>query len=296
MIDRESTFADSEIVSLINTETIPVAIDQWNQRRQKDSEGEFYRKIASQGPRHDFESGTTQGLYLAAADGTFLGYTNNRHPERVKRFFAEALAKFRPVDTPQLVRKTTDTRFIIKAPEGGLVVRVRSKVLSGYEETDDRFKQIFQTAVSRDNLWITKEEHQQLVARAFPDRLAVRIARHNLVDATRGEPPHWKEAEIVSQQFEITDGKIVGHCELKTADGSRTYSADLLGELTIRDGKVTGFDMVASGLFSGDGTYTRGAPKGKFPLAVSFALADGKDMADAIPPQGARGWLKEYLR
>lgn len=296
MIDRESTFADPEIVSFLKTNTVPIAIDQWNQRRQKDSEGEFYRKIASQGPRHDFENGTTQGLYLAAADGTFLGYTNNRNPQNIKWWIKESMAKFRPVETTKLTMETEDQKYTLKPPAGGLVVRVQSKILSGYEPTDDRFKQIFQSAVSRDNLWITSAEHQQLVTGQFPVRLAVRIARHCLVDATRGEPPHWKEAEIVSQNIAIDGKKMTGHCEMKTADRSRGYSADLFGEIQVKSGRVTKFNMVAKGLFHGDGQYTRGAPKGKFPLAVSFTLSDGTDIADEIPPQGARGWLADYLR
>jgi hypothetical protein len=46
-------------------------------------------------------------------------------------------------------------------------------------------------------------------------------------------------------------------------------------------GKVTPLDLIA---------------KGKFPLEISFTLADGRDTADAIPPQGSRGWLRGYLK
>lgn len=81
MLDRESTFADPEIVKLLQTKFIPVAIDQAYQRRQKDAEGDFYRKIAGQGPRSNFRS-TTQGLYAATPDGKLLFYNNNRGPER----------------------------------------------------------------------------------------------------------------------------------------------------------------------------------------------------------------------
>jgi hypothetical protein len=56
VLDRESTFADSEIVRLLQTRFVPVAIDQAYQRRQQDTEGEFYRKIAAQSPRNDFQS------------------------------------------------------------------------------------------------------------------------------------------------------------------------------------------------------------------------------------------------
>ena len=52
----------------------------------------------------------------------------------------------------------------------------------------------------------------------------------------------------------------------------------------------------SSGRFTGEGPFTPGAPEQPFPLAVSFTLADGTDVADAVPPQGSRGWVQGYLR
>jgi hypothetical protein len=296
VIDRESTFADPAVVKFLKTKTIPVAIDQWNQRRQKDSEGDFYRRIASQGPRHDFEHGTTQGLYLAAPDGTFLAYTNNRDPEKVLSTLTTALAKYKPEETKRLVVEKIDKRYQLTPPEGGLVVRVCAKVMGGYNEPESQHEQIFQTALSRDNLWITKDEQASLVSGEFPQRLATRIAQFHLVDNTRGEGPMWKTAEILSSRFSISGDTITGSAELKTLAGDRTYSAHLRGHMLIKDGKVTKFDMVADGMFSGEGQYTGGAPNGKFPLAVSFTLADGTDLADSVPPQAARGWVDDYFR
>ena len=69
-----------------------------------------------------------------------------------------------------------------------------------------------------------------------------------------------------------------------------------MGVVEVKNDTVIRFDMVAKGDFWGEGRYTRGAPDGKFPLAISFTLADGTDIADQVPPQGARGWLRGYLR
>lgn len=296
MIDRALIFADPAIVDFIKTKTVPVAIDQWNQRRQKDSEGEFYRKIAAQGPRHDFENGTTQGLYMASPDGKFLGYTNNRSPERVQQFLNDALKNHVPSDTPKRKVEKEDRRFTYRPPEGGLVVRVQAKILAGYEEPETELQQIFQTAVSRDNLWLTKDEHDALVSGTFPESAARRIARYHLVDNTRGEGPMWEQNSLVSQKITLQDGKINGHVELRTPKGDRSYSADVLGYVKVADGKVVQLDIVALGDFQGEGPYTGGAPKGKFQFAVSFTLADGTDIADSLPPQGARGWVADYLR
>ena len=62
--------------------------------------------------------------------------------------------------------------------------------------------------------------------------------------------------------------------QLATEDGDRGYEAELRGEIEVSEGKVTRFDMVCLGEFWGDGPFTKGAPKGKFPLAVSFTLAE----------------------
>ncbi|MEK6236762.1 MAG: hypothetical protein N2C14_18810, partial [Planctomycetales bacterium] len=127
MLDRASTFADQEIVQLLQTKFVPAAIDQAYQRRQQDTEGEFYRKIAGQGPRNNFK-GTTQGFYAAAADGTFLFYNNNRNPERLRGLLQKALRDHRPGDATPLQATKTDARYNPRPPKGGLVLRVRAKV------------------------------------------------------------------------------------------------------------------------------------------------------------------------
>ncbi|MFP6631678.1 MAG: hypothetical protein VCD16_03475 [Planctomycetota bacterium] len=295
MLDRESTFKDPEIVRLLKSSFIPVAIDQAYQRRQKDTEGDFYRKIAGQGPRNNFQ-GTTQGLYLATASGKLLGFNNNRGGDRIRRMMKKALDGFEAPAAAVIERSKVDARYNPKPPGGGLVVRVQTKVLGGYEKTEDRWKKIFQNALSRDNLWMTKEEHEALAAGKVPSALQKRIARYHLVDNTRGEPPMWKADEVRSIEFSLEDGRLSGTVHLETVSGKRGYKVSLLGHVEKKNGRVTRFDLVARGEFWGEGTYTRGAPKGRFPLAVSFTLADGSDIADGVPPQGSRGWVRGYLR
>jgi hypothetical protein len=300
VLDRESTFADPEIVKLLKTRFIPVAIDQAYQRRQQDTEGEFYRKIAGQGPRSNFQA-TTQGFYVATATGGLLLYNNNRDPAKVRRLLSQKLAEFgaaggNRAGVQKLTARKVDPRYNVEPPQGGLVVRVRAKVLDGYEPTTDRWQRIFQTALSRDNLWISQAEHRALVRGEFPDSLRLRIARFHLVDNTRGEPPMWKPSEIHKRSLTVSDGKIDGQFELQTAEGDRGYDAQLKGVLETRNGQVVRLDLVAKGQFWGQGRFTGGAPKGRFPLAISFTLADGTDVADRVPPQGSRGWLRGYLR
>jgi hypothetical protein len=300
VLDRESTFADPEIVKMLKSRFIPVAIDQAYQRRQKDAEGEFYRKIAGQSPRSNFNS-TTQGFYVATASGKLMLYNNNRDPAKVRRLMQRQLDEFQSngfakLAVAEIKPGKVDPRYNPRLPAGGLVVRVRAKILSGYKPTTDRWRRIFQTALSRDNLWISDSERQALVRGEIPASLQKRIARFHLVDNTRGEPPMWQEREIRTIEMKLDNGRLTGNVRLVTSDESRGYKAELKGFITVKEGKVVRFDVVALGKFWGEGRYTRGAPEGKFPLAVSFSLADGSDVADAIPPQGSRGWLGGYLR
>lgn len=296
MIDRASTFANKEIIDLLKNDFIPVAIDQAYQRRSKDAEGEFYRKFISTSGRKP--SGTTQGLYAGTAEGKLLGWTNNRNPERVLALLKKALNDYKYVDTKALNQTANKGHWNpnLKHPEGGFCARVNGKVLGGYEKTEDQWRELVQKAVSRDNLWANKSEHEALVKGIFPESLQKRIARFHLVDNTRGEPPMWKENEIVSLSMNIENGKITGKAILKSEDGSRSYDAEFLGYLEVKDGKLSRFDLIAKGMYSGEGQFTRGAPKGKFPYAVSISLADGTDMADGIPPQGSRGWVPSYIK
>lgn len=288
------------MAALLRERFVPVAIDQAYERRQQDAEGAFYRSFAGQGPRKDFER-TTQGFYVATADGALLLYNNNRAPAKVLRLVREALDEFtrsgaaaRRVEP--IEAGAPDPRWAIAPPEGGLVVRVRGKVLGGYAPTESWTRRAVQQALSRDNLWITGPEHEALVAGALPERLLARIARYHLVDNTRGEPGMWRPDAVELLEIERVGDRITGRVRLASADGARSYAAQLLGFVEVEADKVTRFDLVALGTYEGEGRYTRGAPAEPFPFAVSFTLADGSDVADAIPPQGSRGWLQGYLR
>lgn len=280
---------------MLKKDFVSVAIDQAYQRRQKDAEGDFYRKLASQGPRNDFKR-TTQGLYIGTAGGKLLVFNNNRGPERIRRLMRKALDDYEPEKVAKIEAGNADPRYSPKPPEGGLVLRVNAKVLGGYEETDNRWRKLMQNALSRDNMWITSAEHRELVKGRVASSLARRLARYHLVDNTRGEPPMWRKNEVEAVSLEITRGKLHGTVKLKAESGDRGYECELLGVIEVKKERVVRFDLVAKGDFWGEGRYTPRAPEGKFPLAVAFRLADGNDVADRIPPQGSRGWVDGYIR
>jgi len=294
VLDRASTFSDPEVIRLLKTDFVPVAIDQAYQRRQKDAEGLFYQKIANQGPRK-VDKGTTQGRYIATAAGELLGYNNNRDTGHLLSLMREALAKSAPGEVAAIEAGEPDRKYTYDPPEGGLVLRVNSRVLGGYEETTHESRKMFQEGLGRENLWVRQDEHDALVRNEVPESFVRRLARFHLVDNTRGEPPMWEKAEIVTHSVVLKNGRLSGRIHLKSSSGDREFKTDLLGFVEVKEARIVRFNLVARGLFRGEGAFTRGAPEGEFPLAIAFRLADGKDIADAIPPQGSRGWLDGYL-
>ena len=123
MLDRASTFADPRIVNLLQTRFVPAAIDQFYQRQQKDAEGTFYRKIAAQGPWKNV-NGTTQGLYIATADGKLLGFVE-LDGGRVVRLDMVAKGLY-----------WGDSHFTRGAPKGRFPLAVAFSLASGDLEAD----------------------------------------------------------------------------------------------------------------------------------------------------------------
>lgn len=301
MLDRESTFADEELVALLKERFIPVAIDQWYTRAQKDAEGKFYQSIARQGPRKDMNA-TTQGLYVCDAAGKFYGYCNNRHADTLKGILRAALTKFdgeakidAAAQADALEESAADPKYDRRVPAGAIVIQVNTKVLSGYKETDNEFLKIFQRSIARDNLWILAGEIEQLKRGVIAESLSRRMARFHLIDNTRGEPNMWTGDDIESIEMSLTDdGVFRGEVEVKSSlAGFRTK---LVGIVKFDGERLQQFDIVSRGWYHGEGTYTKNAPEGEFPLAVAFRMADSSDSANVVAPQGSKGWLGGYLK
>ncbi|HXG61614.1 MAG TPA: hypothetical protein VNO22_09575 [Planctomycetota bacterium] len=285
------------MISLVREKCVAVAIDQWYHRRQKDAEGDFYRKVAAQAPYFKDFNQTTQGLYLCDASGKLLAWTNHRSPERVKEMLRRGLDAFVPAEAPLLENPRPDPDFNFRPPAGGLVVTVTSKVLEGYEPADDAVTRAFQESLGRDVLWVRKDEHEALARGEFPATLGRRIARYHLFDNTRGEPAPWPAEAVRAAEFFLRDGVLTGRVHLETPDGRLGYRADLRGRIETAEGRVTRFDLVARGAAWGhSGCTEAAAPKDRFTLGIAFRLASGQDEADRVMPQGAKAWLPEYLR
>lgn len=286
-------FQDSELVKVLSTKFVPVAVDQHIHRQKKDAEGELFAKVLKQAGRG--LDGYSQGVYLFTADGKLLAFANTADAAGVKRLTDIALKKFDPKAPPVKLDDVKAAPPLPLPPEGGLVLDVTAKVLGGYDPDDPKLKRV-RESIGRDHLWLRKDEAESLAKGTLPESVVPRLVRYHLLDNTRGEPPMWRVDEVKKVELTLKDGKLTGKVHLETKAGDRGYQADLLGVVELRDGKVARFDLLAKGDFWGEGTFTRGAPKGRFPFAVAFSLADVECATGKVPPQAARGNLKAYLK
>jgi hypothetical protein len=277
---------------VLRTKFIPVAVDQHVHRRLKDEEGALFAKVLQQAGRG--LDGYSQGVYLVAPDGTLLAFSNTADAQAVRRLVETALRRFDPQAAVNLGQRP-HVAVLPSPPDGGLVLDVVTKVLGGYD-TDDPRTERYRQSLGRDHLWLRPDEVQAIARGTIPGSVQQRLARYHLVDNTRGEPPMWRADEIRHLEMSLQDGVLRGRVHLETRRGDRGYQAELLGVVETADGRVTRLDIVAQGNFWGEGTYTRGAPPGRFPLAVAFTLADPDCAASKVPPQGARGNLAGYLQ
>ncbi len=280
-------------MKVLGAKFVPVAVDQHIHRQRKDQEGEIFAKILKQAGRG--LDGYSQGVYLFATDLKLLAFSNTADAVGVRRLTEIALKKFDPKAPPIKLDEAPAPPVLPLPPEGGLVVDVTTKVLGGYDPKDPKTKR-FRESLGRDHLWLRKDEAQTLAKGTLVESLLRRIARYHLVDNTRGEPPMWREDEIKKLDVNLRDGRLSGRIHLETKAKDRGYQAELFAFVEVKDGRVTRFDVIVKGMFWGEGPFTRGAPSGQFPFGVAFRLTEGDRPADRVPPQGARGNLKGYLR
>ncbi len=310
-------------------EYVPVTGDDWYQRRREDAEGEFFRRVANQGPRKGDGGGTRQGIYMFTASGKLLAYKNaGQAPEVMRDVLRQGLAEWKKLPAaqrrPGAVRvedvDRLDRHYVRTPPAGGLILSVFARALDRDEHgalCDASCKVGGGNEASRDHVWLTEADWKSLVPAdaqkgdkiALPRRVAERIARFHLIDNTRGEPPFWRREDIRTLDLGLTVAeatadrlrlRLEGSALLATdPDASRAergYDARLLGYLSFDRARqrFDHFDVVAVGQHWGEGTYTRGARPGRTPLGIAFELA-AVDAGDAnVPPQAARE-LDAYL-
>jgi len=279
------------VVKLLSTRVVPVAVDQHIHRQLKDAEGELFAAVLKQAGRG--LDGYSQGVYVFSPQGKLLAFSNTADAAHVKQLMAGAFKKFDP-DAPPPKFEEQAKPALVQPPEGGLILDVTAKVLGGYDPADPRSKH-HMNSLGRDHLWLRKDEADALAAGRLPESVQQRLVRYHLLDNTRGEPPMWGLSEIKKLELTLVNGRLSGSVLLEAKTGDRGYYAELLGFVDAKEGRVTRFDVLARGDFWGESTFTRGAPRGRYPFAVAFTLADPERPASKVPPQGTRG-NRSYLK
>jgi hypothetical protein len=236
----------------------------------------LHKALGARGPAASAESANPANIAESAAPAE----SSPPAEPATKAQSAELLLRARPDPEP---------------PPGGLVIQVSTKVLGGYEDSENPRAQRFAESLGRDHLWVRQDEKEMLTRGELPESLIRRLVRYHLVDNTRGEPPYWRPEEIRESSWSLEKGVLSGRVHLETARGDRGYRAEARGHVAVLGGEVTRFDLVVSGSFRGHGRFTRGAPEGEFPFAVAFRIIQASCEADRTPPGGARGNLKRYL-
>ncbi|MFT4588780.1 MAG: hypothetical protein ACI8QF_002887 [Limisphaerales bacterium] len=303
-------FADPRVIELLKTQFVPIALDINARTKQKDAEGRFYWKIVEQSPI-DVNAGTTQGHYIAAPDGEYLGFCASRQltSRELVQALESALDKYKPSRVSAIPVGIPD-RFNLNLtpPIGGAVVRVGSKILGDTVEQagkvrslEKNFHELVREQVGRDVLWVRADEKRALQRGQFPNSLLTRIVRFHLTASSHANIESWKPEHVVRADSTFVDGKLQASIILSTESKRRSYSADLIGYVEFEGNRITRFDLVAKGVFVSPGqayklrTFHK-LPPGEFPLVIAFTLATGEDPSDRIPPYFLRSWQADYLK
>jgi hypothetical protein len=326
VVGRASAFADPEVIKMCQNDFIPVTGDDWYQRRRKDKEGVFFRKLAESSGKGGH---TLQGIYLFAADGTPLRYKNSGHSAEFTRdMMRDALKQFAalPADRrkPGGVKiedpGELDPNYSRSPPEGGMILKAYTRILDfkNGEYCKGTCKATGGEKAARDHVWITRDEVKALVPAKsevgfrypLPAKLTDRLARFHLIDNTRGEPQLWKPEEIRAHRVTLVvaattadaveirlDGEVLLMTDADPAKAERGYEVRLSGVLRYRPatGTFDKFDLTAVGTHWGEHFDTAPARPGKALLGQSFELA-GEKPGDRVPPQGIRGFDGYYGR
>ncbi len=327
MAGRALAFADKEVARMATELYVPVAGDDWYQRRRDDTEGAFFKKVSDQGPRRE-GGGTRQGIYLLTASGKLLGFKNHQDPEVMREVLRQGLAAWRRLPAaerqPGAIQieepAKLDPRYSRTPPAGGLILNVYTRILerdakNGYCRGNCSFPG--GNAAARDHLWLTKSDWQALIPDAakpgdefpLPARLAERILRFHLVDNTRGEPTFWRREDIRDKKLtlmvaEASDrelclrlkGKALLATAANPAQAQRGYEVELQGVLhyDVMKQAIDHLTLVALGDHWGRGEWTPNPRPGRMPLGIVFELSPGDKPADRVPPEAARD-LDSYL-
>jgi len=107
---RALTFTDAQVIQLATKQCIPVASDDWYNRRKRDAEGEFFRMVSSQGPRGNnaIDGPSRQGMYIFTAvhedNDRAVTFASDRLSKQYSQDFSKLVHKYALAGDPQSCR------------------------------------------------------------------------------------------------------------------------------------------------------------------------------------------------
>ncbi|MSQ92971.1 MAG: hypothetical protein EXR98_00275 [Gemmataceae bacterium] len=276
---RAKLNSDLDLVKLISTQFIPVAVDHEIERR-KDAEGELYRKVAGKAVSNSVFAFDPSGKLLFQRLGGEIY-------QKYNPALAAVIADYQPAKAD--VRKVPagadrDDNFY-PVPEGAVVVHVTSRMVKVGKDWPGPQRW------GRDNMWIRADEVAAMAKGQLPDSLKKRITRFHLINTTGGHLTSgamWKADHVKKLDMILADGRLTGAVDLEgwvkgpaRNDHSR-LGVHLLGFVEVKAGKLTRFDVVALGpalrvAGSGPGIETHGTIGVPYPLAIGFRLSTDSD-------------------
>jgi len=240
---------------------------------------------------------TTQGMYIAGADGTAYGWKNTPGISDTLRFMDDGLKKFKgnppqKVDIPPDVIESGRTN---PAKPTTSVIEVLSRVRPVPDGADAR-----NFNIGREFLWIADSEVRDMLTPdkdgqyKFSDAVTARILRFALVDVIRGEPMYFAADEVRKCDFRLKKIESTGNPAFSftgefaenTFWGARGMNGRITGEFEIDEkaARIKRFRAYAKcEAWGSSNMANRGVPSGHFPLV--FALCETEDeLARQIAP------------
>jgi hypothetical protein len=308
---------------------VPVALDDWYQRRREDAEGAFFKKVYSQdASRAAPDRPNRQGIYCLTASGKLLAVKNaGQLVDVTKESMRAALARWEAlpeaerspgaVKVPEL--KYPDRRYTpARPPKGCLVLDVFTRDFD-FDARGDPCKASVPTPggdwAARDKMWVFEPEWKALVPSGarpgddvpLPAALVHRLLCFHLRDNTTGQSPRWKPGEIRTRQMKLAveeagtaglklrlDGVAAMATDANPDRAERGIELELLGYLTYdaAKGTFTRFDVLALGRRWGHAPHTGEERTGKPPIGFLIQLAGGSPY-DTVAPDFMK--IGEYV-
>jgi len=274
--DRRSVFGDAELRALARERFVCAADEVWRLQRGSDEDCVFFQRAVNGGERIT-DSGSRQGVWVFAPDGTLLVHANEHRAEAVRALLARGLERLaeRPQPLARLpadARLTPGHRWEDSFPADGLALVRTARDLGPEGLASPR-----STAWNRDFAWFSRAEVQAMVDGLEPGeqrelpQLAERLARFHLVDNVRGQTIPYAPGEVRARILATVTARVGDTLVLRLegetralAEGTWTLGDNLWkpagehphgldtrihGRATVdrTRGRITSFELVAVG-------------------------------------------------